>query len=277
MRIKNEIKITFKTIEMNENFSKIIHKFNSEQLNIINEFIKSYYKNYNGNLIEFLKKVGNIEQIRDEKFEYSHIRVFDFETEILHVFNDLPISHVQIFDPLYKFYKNADSYMMYLGMNEIENNGCIFIMPTNKLMKMDDEFKNKYYPYYMHAKLMFECAKYYEHIEYDDFMHNSENKIENNESLVLPKYLQEYKQGLNSFKYILLCPYLFGFKFELKTKLKLKNVELSQELPYTENSDFNKFIFELWNKMVDYSEYDDEEIENDDEGDEGDEDVNKLK
>lgn len=208
-----------------------LNKFNKQELEIINDFIKTYNSNYNGNLEKFIE---NPKIYKTVKSDVS-------ESEILHLFNELNYENKIIFDPLYKFHKNADSYMLFLSLCEIKNGGCVFVIPDKELSKMGDENKNKYYPYYMHAKLMFDCVSIYNCIKYEDFKNK---KIE------------------NEMKYILLCPYLFIIndnKIENIVPINLNDsvthssdlkIEVSQDIPYTDSKEFNEFIFHLWNQMM---------------------------
>jgi hypothetical protein len=213
-----------------------IEKFNKEQIDIINEFIKLYNSNYKGDLKEFVKK----------PIYYKYINKNE-ELDLNHIFNTIDYSEDgYMFDPFYKFYRNSDEYMMFLTSYEIKYGKCIFIISNNGLNKMSNDNKNKYYPYYLHLKLMFECAKIYKYIEYDEYLKlNDENK---------------------NVKYILLCPYLYLIN---SIKLdKLKNVIISQDIPYINIKMFDDFVFELWNLMMNNGNNKDEnedENENEDE------------
>ena len=77
-----------------------IGKFNKQELEIINNFIKIYNPNYKSDLEEFIKNPKITKYINKE----SNIS----ENEISHVFNELnkDVNEI-IFDPLFKFYKKT--------------------------------------------------------------------------------------------------------------------------------------------------------------------------
>ena len=209
-----------------------IEKFNKEQLDTINKFIKLYNSNYKGDLKEFVKK----------PIHYKYINKNE-ELDLNHIFNTIDYNEDgYMFDPFYKFYKNSDEYMMFLTSYEIKYGKCIFIISNNELNKMSDDNKNKYYPYYLHLKLMFECTEVYKHIEFDEYLKlNDEDK---------------------NIKYILLCPYLYLIN---SIKLdKLKNIIISQDIPYSNIKMFDDFIFELWNSMMNNGNNNENENENED-------------
>lgn len=195
--------------------SKII-KFNKNQIELLNEFIKIYNIDYNGNLDSFLK---------NPKINYF---VKNNNTELLHVFNTAnPLKYNKLmFDPLYKFNKNSDNYIMFLTMNDIQNNNCKFIISNDKLNEYKNEKNKDNYPYYLHSKLMYEYAVFYNNIDYNLFM---KSELEKNNT------------------YVLLCPYLYSLN-EIKNIMnKNEKIIISQDIPYTESNDFNEFIFNLWN------------------------------
>ena len=241
-----------------------IGKFNKQEIEIINNFIKIYNPNYKGDLEEFIKNPKITRYINKE----SNIS----ENEISHVFNELNENNKIMFDPLFRFYKNADSYMLFLSLYEIRNNDkCVFVISNNELIEMSDENKDKYYSYYLHVKLMFECADVYNYITYEDFekmknkndevknkndeMKNKNDEVKNENDEVKNKNDEvknkndEVKNKNDEVKYILLCPYLFMINSHKIEKLN-ENVEFSQDIPYTDSNKFNEFIFKLWNNMI---------------------------
>jgi len=199
-----------------------IEKFNKHEMEIINNFIKIYNPYYNGDLKAFIKNPSMYRETINKS-----------ENEILHVFNELKPLNISIneimFDPLFKFCKNADSYILFLSLYEIKNNNCVFIVPINELNEMSDENKNKYYSYYLHVEMIIKCVDICNYITYNDF--------------------KKMKNKNNEVKYIMLCPYLFMINSHEIEKLD-KNVEFSQDIPYTNSNKFNEFIFKLWNCMV---------------------------
>jgi len=199
--------------------SKII-KFNKNQIELLNEFIKIYNIDYNGNLDSFLK---------NPKINYF---IKNNNTELLHVFNTTnPLKYNKLmFDPLYKFNKNSDNYIMFLTMNDIQNYNCKFIISNDKLNEYKNEKNKDNYPYYLHSKLMNEYAVFYNNIDYNLFMKSElkEDELKNN-------------------TYILLCPYLYSLNEIKNIMSKNEKIIISQDIPYTESNDFNEFIFNLWN------------------------------
>ena len=207
---------------------KVIMKFDKNEINIINNFISAYNTNYNGDLESFIKKPK------------MNIFIPSEQEELVHVFNTLKIRIDNfcnlVFDPLYKTCKNADAYMMFLAMHEIKNGNCVFVINYDELMKMSDDNKNIYYSYYLHVKLMFECAKYYNNISMNKFITLNKNKKSPKDEIQL--------------KYIILCPYLYLINSDFKDiDLNVENV--SQDIPFTNSDVFNKFIFDLWLQMID--------------------------
>ena len=209
-----------------------IGKFNKQEIEIINNFIKIYNPNYKGDLEEFIKNPKITKYINKE----SNIS----ENEISHVFNELNCLNKNVneimFDPLFRFCKNADSYMLFLSLYEIKNGNCTFIIPINEINEMSDENKDKYYSYYLHVKLMFKCVDVYNYIMYEDF--------------------KKMKNRNNEIKYILLFPYLFMINSHKIENLD-ETIELSQDIPYTNSNEINKFIFNLWNNMMCQNEIED--------------------
>lgn len=131
-----------------------------------------------------------------------------------------------IFDPLLQFNNNVNNYINYLTVNSLFY--PYFIISEKEVNDFITTANPNMFPYVFHIYLM----KYY--------ISKCEFKI----------------QDKLDDKGLILFPYIYKFN-EIK---KYKNI--CTEIPFTQNQEFNNFIFKLWNFMSNSVNYEYCEIDN---------------
>jgi len=137
-----------------------------------------------------------------------------------------------IFDPLLQFNNNVNNYINYLTVNSLFY--PYFIISEKEVNDFITTTNPNMFPYVFHIYLM----KYY-----------------------ISKCKFKIQDKLDD-KGLILFPYIYKFN-EIK---KYKNI--CTEIPFTQNQEFNNFIFKLWNFISNSVNYEYCEIDNEDEDNE---------
>jgi len=150
---------------------------------------------------------------------YLNVDKIEYPQNLLHVFNE-SLNDYMLFDPLFKYRTNNDNYLTYLVINDIKNQGLTYIIRKNDQINIDS------FPYVEHCKTFnhYIINTDIKYIYYDDFIKNNDND-----------------------KYMLLYPYAYTTEEIHKIK---NDVLISQEIPFTNNDKFNRYVFNKWNEYV---------------------------
>ena len=187
-----------------------MNDFNQEELNILKEFDDIYINNIDNN-----------------NNNNNHNNNNDNNNTMVHVFNE-SLENYMFFDPLFKYKTNSENYLTYLVINDIKNQGLTYII------KKDIDIDNFVYTKHCKAFNYYIINADMEYIYYEDFI----NKIKTNDESLLNN------------KYMLLYPYLYSDKDIQEIKILNNQIIISQEIPFTNNKQFNEYVLNKWYKYV---------------------------
>ena len=195
----------------------MISKFNQKELNIINNFIKIYVDDFKLTQDSTVKDIANYIKKNTQKEEKTNI------FEYINNFNNENF----IFDPLLNFKNTTNNYISYLSISSLYYNN--FIIDKDKIKEFENKATLEQLPYLFHIHLI---------IDYIDILQfKTSSKIGDN-GLILFPYIYKYDEIKN-----------YVNKFN-----KYNYPIISNIIPYTDNIEFNNFMFELWNK-INYNNY----------------------
>ena len=221
---------------------RMIPLFDQNQIAKMIEFLKEYSPflkiHTSDSFAQLIKQICSLCGIKTLQFHFVTSDDPKIDDQV-HIFNTSAIS--KTFDPLFKLSHSADAYMSFLVSFEIKYSSCIFITSTENLQSFTSAFPSLF-PYQQHCKLMFNCAKYFKHIDYNDY---KQLKLKYYEPMASRPTLAR-----DSPKYVLLCPHLYS----LETKMNEDELIIAQDIPFDmklDNHNYNWIMLKLWNIIVD--------------------------